>query len=268
MATFLHDTTLDKVIELMIRKANREITFACPNISMPERLLTLLCERAAQGVHVRLVYRQQNFASRLYLLSKHPNVSVYFSKKLNARCYSNECNIVMASRTLDGTDDSEEMGVLLTRSNDSSAFIATRNKLKKIIDDAVAMFSNTPEELAKPPVVSVLSSVNYPAPEQPRESPSEQRYLAMAGDYSDELPQADHQEENEISNLLTTTELADFLKVDESALVSQLVADGFLIRQQDDYYMAARAKRLGATSRVCDGGLVFMWPTDLWLKRA
>ena len=282
MATFLNDSDMDRIIELLILKAKREVTLICPNISMPEHLLTLLCERAEQGIKVSLVYRHQKFVSRLYSLTRLPNLSVFVSHNLNARCYCNESNVVMASRPLSSEVDSLDMGVLLTKSGDSAAFVSARSKIDDIKQAAEMLIHNTPETLAEPPSVSQLSSVFYASAEEPVESPSAIRYFAMANDPaindaaaaavpsvpSHQSAVIESQSPSENVNLLTTTELADHLKVTENALVSQLVADGFLIKQQQNYYMAACAKRLGAISRVVDNALVFMWPTDLWRKTA
>jgi len=260
MATFLQNSTLDRIIELLVIKATREITFICPDISMPESLLELLCSRAEEGIKVRLIYKQQRFVSRLYQLSKQPNLSVHISKNLNARCYSNESNVVMASRTLSRSDELEDMGVLLTRTNDQAAFLAACNKIRQITRDAHPLFNNSPEELARPPSISALSSVIYAAPRKETESPSARRYYEMANEPTLAGDQQSDPEQINTEELLTTEQLAEQLSIGKSEFKKQLVSEGWLIQRDKHFYMTAKAKLHGATSRMEKQGLIFLWP--------
>lgn len=230
MAKFLTTTSLSFYLEELIKKSTRNLILISPYLKINTRIKELLQSKADTGLKVRIVYGKQELAqSELDWLKAQSHIEVRFCKNLHAKCYMNDANAIISSLNLYEFSqvNNNEMGVLLTRSSDSDAFM-----------DAFA-------EVARILKISELisSSINEPP---------------LVDDQED-----DDAEEEEQNQKLTTSKLAKKYKLKTADAQSRLMDLGYLELKEDRHYLTDKGKTLGGEFRMGRHGFFFLWPADL-----
>ncbi|WP_221801302.1 phospholipase D family protein [Oceanobacter mangrovi] len=257
MATFLNKTSIDRLTRTLIQKSARQLTLVSPYLQLEADMLDLITAKADQGLQVRLIYRNHQFLSQIYSLARHPNIAIYVSPKLNARCCCNESNIILSSRNLEPSRDGQQhdMGILLTRSKDADAFSAACRDIMDILEHSEQLFA----EKQATEQLSITTAVS-------ERTPSAEMYFALKNQKVQFASRPGFDNEADNDTLLETSAWSEMMKLDTDAVRQQLVNAGMLVESSGKLYMTARAKQQGARTRMGEDGLYFLWPSKLELR--
>lgn len=145
MAEFLTTTDCSAAIERIIRNAEREVTlvsaYVIPRLMYIERLK----DAASRGVRIRLIFGKRPMDDRVMAhLRTIYNLEVHYLHVLHAKCYYNEHEAVVTSLNLLGWSEQKnrEMGVLLDRVNDRTAFEELKREVTSILNIATEVYAS------------------------------------------------------------------------------------------------------------------------------
>lgn len=145
MAEFLTTTDCSAAIERIIRNAEREVTlvsaYVIPRLMYIERLR----DAADRGVRIKLIFGKRPMDDRVmaHLRTIH-NLEVYYLHVLHAKCYFNEHEAVITSLNLLGWSEQKnrEIGVLLDRVRDKTAFEELKREVSSILNAASEIYAS------------------------------------------------------------------------------------------------------------------------------
>jgi hypothetical protein len=125
MPQFLTTSGTSHLIEDIIIKASAELVLITPYLKLSRILAERLTEADKKGVRIRLVYgKSELHPSEKRQLDAMTNVELLYLENLHAKCYFNENALIVASMNLYefSEKNNREMGILLTRRDDSECF--------------------------------------------------------------------------------------------------------------------------------------------------
>ena len=102
----------------MISNAARELILISPYLKLTEDLKSLLVDRNARKVDMRIVYGKNELADEeMKWLKKQSYIRLSFQQELHAKCYLSENVCIITSLNLleYSMKNNDEMGVLITR---------------------------------------------------------------------------------------------------------------------------------------------------------
>ena len=233
MAKFLNTSGITYHLEEMIKKSNDRLILISPYLRFNDRLKELLADKNRLKIDIRLVYGKADLQPQeVTWLKELEYVRTSFCKNLHAKCYLNEETCIITSLNLYEFSqvNNNEMGVLISRDQDIELFRDAWDEAQRII--------RISEE-----VRLSLERVATPASETENSE-------------TDAEP-----EENE--ERLTTSKLAQRLKLKTTELNDQLVAQGYLESRDGKFYLTARGKEAGGEFRISPRfGPYFLWPAS------
>lgn len=145
MAEFLTTTDCSAAIERIIRNAENEVTlisaYVMPRLMYIERLK----DAAARGVRIRLVFGKRPMDDEVMAhLRTINNLEVHYLHVLHAKCYLNESEAVVSSLNLLGWSEhkNREMGVLLDKVHDKTAFEELKREVASILNVAKEVYAS------------------------------------------------------------------------------------------------------------------------------
>ncbi|MCP3684926.1 MAG: DNA repair protein [bacterium] len=150
MAKFLNTSGTSYVLEQLITKAQKQIILVSPYLQFNKKIKQLIEAKVNSGVPLTIIYGKTDLnKAELDWIFTLNNTQLLFSEDLHAKCYMNEANCIITSMNLYEFSqvNNDEMGVLLTKSSDTDAFIKAVADIKRII--SVAEEVNKPEKKQK-----------------------------------------------------------------------------------------------------------------------
>ena len=136
MAKFLTTTSISYLLEEIIKKASKNLILVSPYLKLNARLKELLLYKMDAGVKIRVIYGKKEMSeSELSWFAEYPNIRLYYSDHLHAKCYLTDSYAIVCSLNLYEFSqvNNNEMGVLLSRSDDEQAFSDCFTEVSRII---------------------------------------------------------------------------------------------------------------------------------------
>lgn len=138
MAKFLTTKSSSSSIERIINNAERRVVLISPFIKIDDPLFRCLKDANKKRVNIIVLYGKKkelesNIKERLSTLDC---LILRFLENVHAKCFYNESEMVITSLNLYDFSEvnNEEMGVLLTRTEDESAFLEAVHNAESLVN--------------------------------------------------------------------------------------------------------------------------------------
>jgi phosphatidylserine/phosphatidylglycerophosphate/cardiolipin synthase-like enzyme len=145
MAKFLTTKGTSHHLEDIIMGATKELFLVSPYLQISKTFLERLKDASQRGVNIKIVYGKDNLKKeQLNSLQTLKNMQLYFSENLHAKCYFNECEMVITSMNMYEFSEqhNREMGIFIERSNDKDLYVSAVKETLSIIDSADEIKNN------------------------------------------------------------------------------------------------------------------------------
>jgi phosphatidylserine/phosphatidylglycerophosphate/cardiolipin synthase-like enzyme len=228
MAKFLNTSATNYYLEEMIKGAKDRLILISPFLRLNDRVKELLEDKNRLKIDVRIVYGKSELQpEEVNWLKGLTYVRTSFCKNLHAKCYLNEELCIVTSLNLYEFSqvNNNEMGVLITRSDDASLYKDAYEEAQRIIriSDEVRMS---------------LEVVNK----------------------EDEAVDGEEAKEKE-SSKLTSSKVAQKLGLKTAEFLDRVTAAGFLEARDGKHYLTQKGKDSGGEFRMSPKhGPYFLWP--------
>ncbi|WP_240636205.1 phospholipase D family protein [Caldimonas tepidiphila] len=230
MAKFLNTSATNYFLEELIKGAKDRLVLISPFLKLNDRMKELLADKNRLKIDVRVVYGKSELQpEEISWLTDLPYIRTSFCKNLHAKCYMNEETCIITSLNLYEFSqvNNNEMGVLISRSEDADVYREAYEEAQRII--------RISEE--------VRISMERVAQEPDNKS-----------------------EQEEFVEKLTTSKVAQKLGMKTNELVDRLVSLGLLEVRDGKNYLTAKGKEAGGEFRMSPKfGPYFLWPESLKL---
>ena len=233
MAKFLNTSATNYFLEEIIKSAKDRLVLISPYLRVNERIKELLEDKNRLKIDVRLVYGKNDLQpTEMNWLKDLTYIRTSFCKNLHAKCYLNEETAIITSLNLYEFSqvNNNEMGVLISRQDDSDLYRDTWEEAQRIIRIS---------EEVRISLEKVES--NAPAPEASSQAPS---HPGPGGEK------------------LTPAKLAAKLGLKTGEVTDRLTAAGYLETREGKSWLTAKGKAAGGEFRMGQYGPFFLWPTD------
>jgi phosphatidylserine/phosphatidylglycerophosphate/cardiolipin synthase-like enzyme len=228
MAKFLNTSATNYFLEELIKSAKDRLILISPFLKLNDRIKELLEDKNRLKIDVRVVYGKNELQpEEINWLKELSYIRTSFCKNLHAKCYINEEVCIITSLNLYEFSqvNNNEMGVLLSRSDDSDLYRQAYEEAQRIIrisdEIRISLEKVTKEAEAKPETEE-------------------------AGD-----------------GKLTTSKLANKLGIKTTELVDRLIAAGYLETRDGKQYITSKGKEAGGEFRMSSKfGPFFLWPRE------
>lgn len=239
MAKFLNTSATNYFLEELIKSAKDRLILISPFLRINQRIRELLEDKNRLKIDVRVVYGKSELQpEEISWLRELTYVRTSFCQNLHAKCYLNEESCIITSLNLYEFSqvNNNEMGILISRSNDPDLYRDAYEEAQRII--------RTSEE-----VRISLEKVAKESEPEPTELPGLVR---------------DNDSENSRDGKLSTSKLAAKLGMRTADLLAKLVSDGYLETRKGSQYLTEKGKAAGGEFRKSQKyGVYFLWPDSL-----
>lgn len=232
MAKFLNTSATNYFLEELIKNAADRLILISPFLKLNDRIKELLQDKNRLKIDVRIVYGKNELQpEEINWLRELSYVRTSFCKNLHAKCYLNEETCIITSLNLYEFSqvNNNEMGVALTRSEDTELYREAYEEAQRIIriSDEVRM---SLEKVAKEDAAQAAQSNDEPNGQEK----------------------------------LTSSKLAKSLGMTTQELLDKLVAAGHLELKEEKHYITESGKAVGGEFRMSRKfGPYFLWPSSL-----
>lgn len=231
MAKFLNTSAVNYFLEELIKNAKDRLVLISPFLKLNDRIKELLADKNRLKIDVRIVYGKSELQpEEINWLKELTYIRTSFCKNLHAKCYLNEELCIVTSLNLYEFSqiNNNEMGVLIRRSED------------------VELYKDAYEEAQR--IIRISDEVRI----------SLEKVVNKA--------ESNSVESEEVSGKITTSKLAQKLKVKTNELIEKLVASGFLETSDGKHNITVKGKEAGGEFRKSPRfGDYFLWPESLHL---
>lgn len=248
MAKFLNTSATNYFLEELIKNSRDRLILISPYLKLNDRLKELLEDKNRLKIDVRIVYGKSELQpAEINWLKELTYIRTSFCKNLHAKCYMNEEMCIVTSLNLYEFSqiNNNEMGVLIRRSDDSELYKDAYDEANRII--------RISEEVR----ISLERVTNK------SESSLDEK------DAEENIPSLVVEEETgkeNISEKLTTSKLAQKLKIKTSELIEKLCVAGYIEIKDDKNVITAKGKQAGGEFKYSPKfGPYFIWPEDIQL---
>ena len=235
MAKFLNTSATTYHLEELIKGAHDRLVLISPYLKLNDRIKELLEDKNRLKIDVRIVYGKNELQpEEINWLRELSFVRTSFCKNLHAKCYLNEEVCIVTSLNLYEFSqvNNNEMGVLMSRSEDSE------------------LYKNAYEEAQR--IIRISDEVRIS--------------LEKVERGTDEKPRTE--EEHEGTEKLSTSRLAKKLGLKTQDLVEQLVGLGAIEAADGKKQLTDYGKKIGGEFRnSAKFGPYFIWPDNLQLPQ-
>lgn len=236
MAKFLNTSAANYYLEEIIRLANDRMILLSPILKFNDRVKELLADKNQRRIEVRIVFEHnQLLPEEVNWLRGLSYVRTSFCRNLHACCYLNEQFCIVSSLSLHELSQvkTNEIGVLITKSEDEELF-------QSLADEAERIIRISEEVRMSFEPVRTVSEENGPST----------------------------QEETESVGKLSTSRLARKLGLKTQELTDHLVHLGAIEINEGRKQITPLGRRLGGELRVSARfGPYFLWPEALPLAK-
>ncbi|MFZ6052503.1 phospholipase D family protein [Halocola ammonii] len=139
MAEFCTTKRIAYHLEDIIIEAKKKLVLVSPYLKLSEAFLERLIDADSNNIDIKIVYGKDELKSaERNKLSKLKNLELYFCKNLHAKCYLNEFEMVITSMNFYDYSEmnNREMGIYLTRKDDTELFMRTAKEVKSILNSS------------------------------------------------------------------------------------------------------------------------------------
>ncbi|RXJ73294.1 DNA repair protein [Veronia nyctiphanis] len=136
MAKFLNTSATNYYLEELIKNASERLILISPFLKLNDRIKELLEDKDRLKIDVRIVYGKSELQpEEINWLKELQFVRTSFCKNLHAKCYINEQGCIISSLNLYEFSqvNNNEMGVYISRDDDSEVYRDTYDEAKRII---------------------------------------------------------------------------------------------------------------------------------------
>ena len=235
MAKFLTTSATTYHLEDLIKDATEKVILISPFLKLNDRIKELLDDKNRLKIDIRIVYgKSELHPTEINWLKELAFVRTSFCRNLHAKCYLSEEACIITSLNLYEFSqvNNNEMGVLITRTDDADMYRDAHDEAQRIIrisDEVRISLETVDSEQAN----DTGSAVD----------------VGVGKDASDEK--------------LTTSKLARKLGLKTSEFLSKMVDDGFLTAEGDEHILTQKGVDLGAEAKSGRYGSYFIWPAEL-----
>ena len=204
MAKFLNTSATNYFLEELIKDAKDRLILISPFLKLNDRMKELLADKNRLKIDVRIVYGKSELQpEEINWLKELTYIRTSFCKNLHAKCYLNEELCIITSLNLYEFSqvNNNEMGVLIRRSDDGELYKDAYEESQRII------------RISDEVRIS-LERVTTEAESKP--------------------------ENDEGTDKLTSSKLAQKLGIKTNELIEKLVTNGFLEVKESKHYITAR----------------------------
>jgi phosphatidylserine/phosphatidylglycerophosphate/cardiolipin synthase-like enzyme len=232
MAKFLNTSATNYYLEEMIKGAKDRLILISPFLRLNDRIKELLEDKNRLKIDVRIVYGKSELQpEEVNWLKGLTYVRTSFCKNLHAKCYLNEEMCIVTSLNLYEFSqvNNNEMGVLITRGDDSALYKDAYEEAQRIIriSDEIRM---SLEVVAK----------------------------------EDEASDVEEGKEKEKEEKLTSSKLAQKIGIKTADFLEKAISTGLLELRDGKHYLTQRGKDAGGEFRMSPKyGPYFLWPDGL-----
>lgn len=233
MARFLNTSGTSYFLEELIKNASDRLILISPFLKLNDRIKELLEDKNRLKIDVRIVYGKNELQlEEINWLRALSFIRTSFCKNLHAKCYLNEESCIITSLNLYEFSqvNNNEMGILLTRTDDHDIYREAYEEAQRII----------------------------------RISEEIRMSLERVGD-SSQL-QEELQGENNLgegTSKLTSSKLAKKLGIKTQELLDKLVMSGYLELKGEKHYLTSQGKEVGGEFRKGKYTHYFLWPESI-----
>jgi phosphatidylserine/phosphatidylglycerophosphate/cardiolipin synthase-like enzyme len=225
MAKFLNTSATNYFLEELIKGAKDRLILISPFLKLNDRMKELLADKNRLKIDVRIVYGKSELQpEEINWLKELTYIRTSFCKNLHAKCYMNEEMCIITSLNLYEFSqvNNNEMGVLSQRAEDSDLYRDSYEEAQRII------------RISDEVRISLERVAAEPDAKVEQEEPSEK---------------------------LTSSKLAQKLGFKTAELIDRLVKSGHLEMKDGKPYLTAKGKDAGGEFRMSSKfGPYFLWP--------
>lgn len=231
MAKFLNTSATNYFLEELIKAASDRLILISPYLRINDRIKELLEDKNRLKLDVRIVYGKNELQpDEINWLRGLTFVRTSFCKNLHAKCYLNEQTCIITSLNLYEFSqvNNNEMGVLISRSDDTEVYREALEEAQRII--------------------RVSDEIRISLEKIPQESSSES---------GDDSPTKD-------DGKLSTSKLAKRHGIKTADFLDKLVKDGLLELRDGQHHITDAGESAGGELRTSKRfGSYFLWPEGL-----
>lgn len=227
MAKFLNTSAINYFLEELIKEANDRLILISPFLKLNDRIKELLEDKNRLKIDVRIIYGKNELQNdEIAWLSKLTFIRTSFCKNLHAKCYLNEKNCIITSLNLYEFSqvNNNEMGVAVSRNEDSDLYKETYEEVQRIIrisDEVRISLEKITSESNNDTNISEKKKRNY--------------------------------------DQLTTAKLAKKMGKTTNELTEVLITKGYLTIKDNKEELTDKGKNSGAKSNEGQYGTYFLW---------
>ena len=136
MAKFLNTTGVSYHLEELIKSTKDRLILISPYLQFNDRIKEHLSNLNIQKKDIRIIYRENKLApDENNWLGNQIGVRTSICKNLHAKCYLNEKEAIITSMNLYefSQQNNNEMGIYITKENDSDLFEAAFNEAQRLL---------------------------------------------------------------------------------------------------------------------------------------
>ncbi|MEY8715325.1 phospholipase D family protein [Francisella philomiragia] len=237
MAKFLNTSATNYYLEELIKSASDRLILISPYLKLNDRIKELLEDKNRLKIDVRIVYGKSELQpAEISWLNELTFVRTSFCKNLHAKCYMNETSCIITSLNLYEFSqvNNNEMGVYISRDDDSEMYRETYDEAQRII--------RISEEVR-------ISLQKIDKSKQ------------------DSVVDKDTNQIESDAVKLTSSKLASKYKIKTSDLMEKLVLLEFLIKDKNnEYQLTEKGILVGGEAKKGRYGDYIIWPEDLAIE--
>lgn len=228
MAKFLNTSATNYFLEELIKNAKDRLILISPFLKLNDRIKELLEDKNRLKIDIRIVYGKNELQpEEINWLRELAYIRTSFCKNLHAKCYINEEACIITSLNLYEFSqiNNNEMGVFVSRSDDSSLYKDTYEEAQRIIRVSDEIRISLEKVTKEPP----------PAPDM-----------------------------EDVTEKLTSSRLGQKLGVKTNDLMEKFVSIGYLEHRDGKLYITHKGKEAGGEFRMSQKfGPYFLWPENI-----
>lgn len=243
MAKFLNTSGTTYHLEELIKKASDRLILISPYLKLNERIKELLEDKNRLKIDIRIVYGKSDLhPEEINWLKNLDFVRTSFCKNLHAKCYLNENEGIITSLNLYEFSqvNNNEMGVLISRDNDSQLYADTYEEVQRII--------RISEEIKVS--ADKVEPVSEKKPTQPTQN------------HQSETQKTEPKKPRNFDKL-TTAKLAEKLGIDTKDLTTKLEQLGYITINGKNQFLTDKGKQAGGETKKGQYGYFIVWSVDV-----
>lgn len=238
VAKFLNTSATNYFLEELIKDARDRVVLISPFLRLNDRIKELLTDKNRMKIDVRVIYGKSELQPQeIAWLKELTYLRTSFCKNLHAKCYLNEELCIITSLNLYEFSqvNNNEMGVLIRRSEDPELYRDAWEEAQRII--------------------RISEEVRISLERVPNESDTSSQPATSVEASNDE---------DDAGQKLTTSKLAQRMKLKTNELLDRLVERGLLELNDGKHYLTDAGKAAGGEFRKSPRfGPYFLWPAEL-----